>query len=293
MRVFGHIVKLPKPIFEGQIFGTTVEAWLDHKKGQDPLAYRKWVEAMWNDATVNLLPFIGVVPISLATGKIVGLGSDVVPPGTEHLDVEYRARPNSSTLARLASQATGGLARKLDTRFTDNMLSPAGYDFIVSQYLGGLGSELSRGLSIAIDAQRTGGDLPPKEELPFIRSVFGQYPSLGVQAINEFYTYANRADIASSTVNYLATANPEKLVTYMQNRMQDIMLANTYAQTRGRLTDLRRAIEDIRQAPRDVMSDKDKRELTQVLLRQIIDLARITNENTRLIRNSIAIAAEK
>lgn len=289
-RTNGQIMKVPKPIFDGQVFGTIAEQWLDKQYREDPLATRKWVESMANDAAVNLLPFIGVVPVALMTNKIIGLDGTITPRGTEGLDPQYQARPNTTTIARLASQATAPLARALDTKFTDRLLSPAGFDFVVQQYLGGLGSELSRALSTAVDAVG-GADLPPKEELPFVRSVFGNYPSMGVQAINEFYTFAERSDRAAQTANYLAQTHPEQLADYMTERLPDISTAKLYAETRKELADARKAIEDIRQAPRDVMSDAEKRELTQILMRHMIEITRNANEAAALIRNATATAA--
>ena len=294
MRIFGTIVKLPKPIFDGQVFGASTEAYLDHKYNQDPLTTKKWIEGMFNDASINLLPFVGVVPMSLMFNKVVGLGSPIIPQGTENLDVEYRARQNSTSLARMVSENIGGpLARKLDTRFTDNMLSPAGIDFIVSQYLGGLGSEMSKSLSIGLDAQRYRQELPPKEELPFIRSVFGQYPSMGVQAINEFYVFAERSDVAAATLEYLASTAPDKLPQYIQERHSDIVLSKLYVEARAELVDFRKSLEDIRQAPREVMSVKDRREMTQVIMRAMIDRTRAVNEAARLIRDTMTITTGK
>jgi hypothetical protein len=291
MRVNDKIVKIPKPIFDGQVFGSSAETWLDAKNKQDPMAVKNWTEAMFNDAAVNLLPFIGVVPISLATGKVVGLGSDVVPQGTEQLDVEYRARPETSTLARLVSEATGPLARRLDTKFTDNLLSPAGLEFVANQYLGGLRSEMGRALSMAIDVAQS-SDTPPVEELPYVRALFGRYPSLSVAAIQEFYLMAEKSQRAANTSVMIAKTRPDRLLEFMDTRMDEILLADMYAKSRSTIADLRRAVEDIRSVPADVMEGDFKREMINVYLRQIVDEARTTNEMARSMTQAIATAAK-
>jgi hypothetical protein len=282
MRLNERIMKIPKPIFDGQVFGSTAEAYLDKMYEKDPDAVRNWAEAMYNDAAVNLLPFMGVAPLSLMNGKIVGLGSDIVPQGTQHLDVEHRARPESSTLSRLVSKQMGPVARALETEATDNALSPAGIDFLIQNFLGGLGTEAAKTLSIAVEVSK-GGQVPPREELPFIRGAFGLYPSLNVTPISEFYRHAERAELAANTAAFIAKTKPEELATYLDTRMQDIQMAKMYSSTREQLSDTRKAVEDIRQAPREIMDDQTKRELTKMFLEQMIEQANITNQMARSI----------
>lgn len=286
-RLGGEIRKIPKPIFDGQVFGSSMESYLDSRYKDDPDAMKNWAEGMYNDAAVNLLPFIGVAPISLMTGKVVGLGSDITPPATEGLDVEYRARPDNTTLSRIVSKTVAPAARALNTDFTDNALSPAGVDFLIQNYLGGAGSELSKVLSTAIDVQR-GGQLPPKEELPFIRSAFGQYPSMNTAAIQEFYTHAERAEQAANTAAFIARTKPEELATYLETRMNEIQLAKMYSTTRNEISDLRKAMEDIRQAPREVIDDSTKRELTKMFMEQMILKAKIINDVARTLDEHIS-----
>lgn len=295
LRVAGQIVKLPRPIFDGQVFGALAESWLDQRKKDDPEAINNWVEAMWNDAAVNLLPFIGVVPISMATGKIVGLGSDVVPQSTQRLDVTLRSRPESSTLARIVSNVVAPIQRNAPRpaeEILGNALSPAGLDFMMRQFLGTGRFELARGLSIAIDVSQ-GHDIPPKEELPFIRSAFGKFPSLNVAAIREFYAQAGDTEEVVNTVNYLAAHRPEELAKYLESRLTELAIAKIHSETRKQLSDLRKAIEDIREAPADVISDKDRRFITQTFMESMILLAKNANLAARSITKSMKSAAEK
>ena len=295
MRINGQIVRIPKPIFDGQVFGTLAESAFDKFAEDDPEAINNWVESMWNDASVNLLPFIGVVPISMATGKVVGLGSDIVPQATQGLDVTLQARPESSTLARITSKALAPIARNAPRPFRStltNAISPAGLDFMTRQLLGTGRAEAARALSIAIDVQQ-GHDFPPKEELPFIRSAFGKFPSLNVGAIREFYSQAGDSEEVVNTVNYLASHNPEQLPQYLESNLIELTVAKIHSETRKQLSDLRKAIEDIREAPPDVIKDKDRRLLTQSFMESMIELARNANLATREIKKQMAKAAGK
>lgn len=281
-RAFGEIRKIPKPIFEGQIFGSTVESYLDRRNKDDPEAVRNWTEAMYNDAALTFLPFVGVAPLSLMTGKALGLYTDIVPKGTERLDVEHRAKPETSTLARIVSRAAAPAARSINAEWANNALSPAGVDFLIQNFLGGLGTEAAKTLSIAIDLQ-AGGDLPPNEELPFIRAVYGRYPQMNTTPIIEFYRGAERAEQAANTLAHLARTKPEAMADYIDARMSEIRLAEMYRKDRQVLADYRRAIEDFRQAPREIMDDATKRDMIKIYAEMMIEQAAMTNELARSI----------
>ena len=284
-RVNGEIMKVPKPIFDGIVFGASAESYLDAAQQKDPDAVRNWAEGMYNDAAVNLLPFIAVAPISLMTGKIVGLGSELNPDRTSGLDVEYRARPDNTQIARIVSRAAGPLARKADTEFTDNALSPIGIDFLIQNYLGGFGAEVARGLSVAINLGQ-GGEMPVKQEMPFVRAAFGQYPSMNTAAIQEFYRHAERSEEALNTVKFLARSSPKDLGTYIETRLNEIMVAELYQKVRSQISDQRKALEDIRNAPREIMDDKTKRELTNLMMDLMIKQATQANSVARSINEA-------
>jgi hypothetical protein len=174
------------------------------------------------------------------------------------------------------------MARAVDVKAVDNALSPAGIDFLIQTFLGGSGTEAAKLLSIAVDVQQ-GGMIPPKEELPIVRSVFGRDPTLNTNAILEFYTHAERAEKAANTAAFMAKTKPADIASYLEQRRTDIAVSQLYAKARNQLADLRKAVEDIRQAPRDIMGDKEKRDLTEMLLRQMIENAKQTNDVARSI----------
>lgn len=281
-RVNGELMRVPKPIFDGQVFGTTIESYLESTRRKDPLAYQRLGESVINDASLNLLPTIGVVPISLMTNKVYGLGSAIVPERKSGLDIEHQAGPETSTLSRMVSRAIAPSVRNTESEALRTAATPAGIDFMIAQ-IGGTGrAELARALSIAIDLQN-GAEMPPKEELPFVRSAFSKYPGGSTASINEFYTFAERADRATRTADYLLQTNPERFGDYMLDRQDEIMLASTYAQARQTITEYRKAIEDVRQAPRDVFSDSEKRDMIAEYQRLIIEIAKTTNDVRRSV----------
>lgn len=286
LRVNGEIVRVPKPLFEGQVFGSSVESWLDKNEQNDPLAMRNFRDALVNDATVNLLPFIGVVPVSLASGKIYGLGSSLIPPGREGVDIEYQGYPSSSVISRTVSRVAAPVARKVDIDAVSRAVTPAGIDFIIRQYLGGLGSEAAMLFSQVIN-KSSGGDWPAKDEMAFVRSVFGRSPSRGSAALLEFYTMADRTERAVGTVNLMATSDPDKLLGYVNDRQVPLSMNDFYAEGRKKILEWRKAYNDITEMPRDMISDKDRRELSDMALRAMIDVAIEYNKAARNLNASM------
>jgi GGDEF domain-containing protein len=287
IRIGGEIVKFAKPIFEGQVFGTTAEAYLDHAYRQDPLAIEQTIESIFEDAGVNLLPFVGVVPVSIYTNKIMGIGSPVVPQFAEKLDPEYRFGPDASKFSRLLSRTTTPALRRYSgpgSQFLSNAFSPAGIDFMISQYLGGSGTEVVRLFETSLQYAHT-GMVPAKQEWPFVRQHFPRYPSTGTQALHEFYTMAERYEQAVQTVNYLAETNPSKLDTYIKERQNDIMLGQMYMESRAVVGDFARAMRDVQLASPEIISAEDKKQLVKEFGEQMIEVAKQINSVARDLRD--------
>lgn len=281
----GSIVKIAKPILDGQIFGTTVEAWMDQKYKEDPLAWERAIEAISEDASMNLLPFIGVAPVSFWANKKAGVGAPIVPQYAEGLDQEYRAGPDASMTSRLVSEYTAPAIRKYAGPFQgtmSNVLSPAGLDFIISTYLGGSGTEAVKLLEESVKMAHT-GMVPAAQELPFVRQFFPRYPSMNTQAIQEFYTMADRYENAMQTVNYLAETQPSKLDAYISERQTDIILGQLYTEQRAKIGDITRAMRDIQMASPEIMSAADKKMLSEELMREAIRYATEVNQVARQI----------
>ena len=103
---------------------------------------------------------------------------------------------------------------------------------------------MARGLSVAINLGQ-GGEMPVKQEMPFVRAAFGQYPSMNTAAIQEFYRHAERSEEALNTVKFLARSSPKDLGTYIETRLNEIMVAELYQKVRSQISDQRKALEDI------------------------------------------------
>ena len=279
----GYIVKIPKPQFEGQIFGTSVATAIDAWRERNPEEVRNWVQAMQNDMAVNLLPTAAVVPYSLVAGRDLGTGSDIVPPGKEQLDPAMWVKENTSSTARVIGQQLGPLSSNVHSDTFRRVLSPAGIDFIVRNVGGTLASEFLQGLTVATDYNAE-GFLAPKEELPIIRGVLMDYPTRNTRSIQEFYDAAKIIDSKAKTMQQLSEEDPLQAVEYFNRNRREIMMADVYGEARKELTNLRQAIEDLRSMPAGAVSQETKRSMQKQMTLEMIRVAQVANTVARSMR---------
>lgn len=287
-RVGGQIVKLPKPIFDGQFWGTSVELYLDKKFSEDPDTMRGWIESVHNDAAINLFPMLFSIPASVIANKDLAFGSKIVPEGFgRNVDSQYRTKPGTSEFAKTFSGAVAPITEAVDNEVLSNAFSPAGVDYLVRSFGGKFGVDIAKSLSLVIE--KRDGSLPrPLDELPFIHNVFPKFPTVSVGSINEFYRHADRAERKANTLNYLVRNDPDQVLDYIQRHGADIALYEAYRETRTELVDMRKALVDIEQAPSDVMTDKDKKEYSDTIIRGMIDLAKQANAAIRDARQTVS-----
>lgn len=290
-RVNGEIRKAPKPIFDGQMWGSSVESALDQMQGQDPDAMRKWSNSLLQDASINLLPTIGVIPITYASNFDLGLGNKLIPDSEEKLDIEYQDNANTSWLARVVSSQVAPAARAMDFDAVKRAASPIGIEYLIRNLGGDISLDMMRTLSIAVEYQKPGFSVS-KEEAPIIMNVFPKYPTMNVSPIRDFYKHADRADVVSGTVNELLKHDPERLSTYIEENINEVGLMELYKETRASLSDLRAAIEDIRDAPVEAIPSNQKRELIDTIMRAMIERARSANLAANSVRSQTAANAK-
>lgn len=278
----GTVRKLPKPIFEGQIFGTSVEVALDAMKEQRPEEFRRWLDAVRNDAALNLLPTLAVIPVSLWANKDLNFGSSIVPQGLEGLEAPLQARSSSSVPARVASDALSPLSERLNSDEWQRVLSPAGVDYLVRGFGGTLAAEAMQAVSAA-HLYQSENFLLPAAELPLIRGVLTNYPAQQTQPVEEFYRRAELIDRRARTFDHHAQNDPEAMISYYERHSKEINQVEIFRKDRAVIADLRQAIEDIRSAPPDAVTQEEKRKIIKEFQKQIIETARISVELSNLM----------
>jgi hypothetical protein len=272
----GDIVKIPKPIVDGQIFGSSMEATLDKMYADDPQAVHRAVSAMGRDVGFNILPTMGVLYYGLQTNTNLGLGGNIIPQGDENLALEHQGENRASWISRKVSKGLASILPDNAPQVLKNAVTPAGLDYINSTVGGMLGQDAMIAVTQAIDAEQK-GYIPAKEEFPIMNRIFAGYPATNVEPLRTFYERAEKTQEVGATINHLATEDPARLATYMASNKQNYVLVGLYAKTRQDIANYRRAIQDIKDMPGSAVSSEDRRDYIKKYLTLMIETARQAN----------------
>jgi len=221
----GPILKIPKPMELGIIFGTFAERLMDAAFTDNPESFADFGESVTSFAP-GFVPD-GILPVIEQTvDKNFFTGNDIVPHHLKDVFPEYQFTEYTSDTAKVLAQvvsSTGILSKT-------SMSSPA----VIENYLRSWTGTLGRYAIDAIDEilQKSGAvtDVvePAKEwyELPFIRSFFSKYPKAGAKSIHSFYNNYEKFKAINSTVKLLTKRgdieNLEKEFGSVQN-MADLL----------------------------------------------------------------------
>lgn len=272
----GDIVKIPKPIVDGQVFGTSMEAYLDKAYGDDPAQVATAAGAMAKDVGFNILPTAGVLYYGLQTNQNLGVGGPLVPPGDENLALSHQGEDRASWVARTVSQKVTPIVSPGAPQVLKNSVTPAGLDYVMTTVGGMLGQDGLLAVTQAVEAE-TKGYVPAKEELPIVSKVFAGYPTSNVMPIRRFYDRAEQVQTVGATIKHLVTEDPTRLLPYMASNQADYILLGTFTKARQDIANYRRAYQDLKDAPAGVMSSDDRRTYLRQYQTLMIETARMVN----------------
>lgn len=272
----GDIIKIPKPIVDGQIFGSSMEASLDKMYSDDPVAVNRAMTAMAKDISFNILPTMGVLYYGLQTNTNLGTGAPIVPEADKELSIEHQGEDKASWLSRVVSRRVAPIVPDGAPDLLKNTASPAGLDFIMQNVGGMLGQDGLTALTQAVDAEQK-GYVPAKEEYPLVSRVFAAYPTANVEPIRSFYDRANDVQTVAATINHLVKEDPARLGTYMASNRNNYALVGLFAKSRQDIANYRRAVQDIKDAPGETLSSEDRRLYIKQYMTLMIETARRAN----------------
>lgn len=282
----GDIVKIPKPIVDGQIFGTSMEAYLDKANGNDPAQIGAAAEAMAKDISFNILPTAGVLYYGLQTNQNLAFGSPLTPPGDENLSLQHRGENKASWVSRTVSEKVAPLVSPNAPKALQNALTPAGLDYVVNTVGGMLGQDALLAITQAVEAE-TKGYVPAKEELPVVSKIFAAYPTGNVMPLRRFYDRAEQVQTVGATINHLVKEDPTRLMPYMMSNQGDYILLGLYTKARQDIANYRRAYQDIKDSPAGTMTSEDRRTYLRQYQTLMIETARQVNTFATEVDRSI------
>jgi GGDEF domain-containing protein len=272
----GDIVKIPKPIVDGQVFGTSMEAYLDKAYGNDPSQMSAAGAAMAKDISFNILPTAGVLYYGLQFNRNIPLGGSLIPQGDENLAPEHQGEDRASWVSRTVAQKISPLVGPNTPDLIKNATTPAGLDYIMNSVGGMLGQDGMLAISQAVEAE-TKGYPPAKEELPIVSKVFAAYPAMNVAPIRRFYDRAAQVQTVGATINHLVGEDPTRLLPYMTSNQADYALLGVFTKTRQDIANFRRALQDVKDMPGEAISASDRRAMIKQYQVMMIETARQAN----------------
>ena len=281
----GKIIRVRKPHVLGQLFGTTIENTLDQMYHGDPMTIGTWLDGLANDAALNVVPQVGVVPYSLWSNKQIGLGTPIVPESQDQLNPTLQGFNNASNPARIVADALEPVSEPLQPGSAlRRAMSPAGLDFIIGNVAGMAGQDALRLIDAGI-SYREKNLIPSAEEMPIVSRAFARYPSMNTHSVREFYRVAPYVEEVATTIDRYARNDPTKLPAYIERHKGTLSLTKLYQKTRDNISSYRRAIEDARWLMLGgQLSQDDFRRVEDQFLRQIIFQTDIANRITDSIR---------
>jgi hypothetical protein len=276
----GDILKIPKPPLDGQVFGTSLESALDQHYGKDPGGQDQVVTSILRDAAFNILPQAGVIPYSLSANNDLGLGRAIIPIGDDQLELQYQGADKASWLARSVSSKIAPALQDSQNAMLRNAVTPAGLDFLTNSIGGMMGQDAVQAISQAVETQ-TKGYIPAAVELPIMKRIVAEYPSMSTRNIERFYENTQRVQTAALTMKNLLNEHPEDAMQYYERNSQLIALAPVFDKQRQSIANFRRAILDTKNAPASVMNSDQKRAQISTYTGYINDITKMTNDYTQ------------
>lgn len=280
--ISNDVFRIKKPHIYGELLGTFVERALDEAYQKDPQQVKQIVDALAMDASVNVIPLAVQIPISIAANRDFFTDRPVVPEREAGLEPALAGASQASPLGQAVAKQLSPFSEKSTDQFARVAMSPAGIDYILGTAGGMIGQDILRAVASAkqwaVDHQ-----MPPKQEMPIISRAFVRYPSQSTGPIQLFYDYAKKIDEVAQTLNYYERRDPKRLGDYVATNKQWIILTDVYNSARRDIADLRRAVEDIRNIPADILLPDRRRRYIDQYTEAILQRADMANKVAKRI----------
>jgi Large polyvalent protein associated domain 38 len=273
----GSIIRIPKPQVIGPLFGGAMEAALDKHYHDDPDGTMRALSGIWDEAALNVVPQIGVIPLSLWANKDLRYGTPIVPESSAGADPAMQGYDNASLPSRFIANAISPYSQDLSSDGLRRLASPAGMDYVMNTFAGMFGQDALRAVNDALIYKQQ-GYLPAKEEWPLVSRFMGRYPSMNTYDAQKFYDNSAKIQAASTTVNKLLAEDPSKLADYYAQNGPRIALAKVYGEVRQQVANYRRALEDLKDAPPGTISKDQMEQIQKTIMQAMLSQMATANQ---------------
>lgn len=171
-------LRIPKPQEAGILFGSGIEAVLDHAFNKDPEAISNWAKVFGGNMAPSIMPTIFLPLIEWQANYSFFRGQSITPQRLQNLPDELQYTPNTSALAR----TVGGALK----------LSPVKIDNTIRGYTGTMGMTLVQQFDWFADDKQ---NMPYKKvsEWPFLRD-FTVNQNIQNRSVDDFYKMLHKAN---------------------------------------------------------------------------------------------------
>ena len=244
--VADRFLRIPKPFIPGQLFGTSVERFLDYAQGKDPDAAKKMLGTLTESVSPVAGDFAsGIVPAAVKpllenlTNWSFFRESPVVPQSRAGLPPEEQYGPYTSTAAKLVGKQFG--------------VSPAKVDNVVTGYFGGMGryatQAVDAGLKLAGVAS-PGGERARKpadiSDLPVLKSFLSKPEyTMGGQSIQDFYDNMKQSQAWRQSLSSAHDSGNAKRADEISASHPEYSLALDFQRRAKEFSEMRREMEKI------------------------------------------------
>jgi N12 class adenine-specific DNA methylase len=171
-------LRIPKPQEAGILFGSGIEAVLDHAFNKDPEAISNWAKVFGSNMAPSIMPTIFLPLIEWQANYSFFRGQSITPQRLQNLPDELQYTPNTSALAR----TVGGALKR----------SPVKIDNTIRGYTGTMGMILVQQFDWFADDKQ---NMPYKKvsEWPFLRD-FTVNQNIQNRSVDDFYKMLHKAN---------------------------------------------------------------------------------------------------
>lgn len=282
----GRILRIPKPFELGMIFGALPERLIEYARKNDPHAIDGWL-SQFVDVTAPL-KLSEVVPPVVAFYNASRnwddfRNSEIVKGQLQKLPGSLQYTPSTSAAARAMSAALPG------------DIAPLKIDFYVRSAFGGVGQIAadiaSAGVSLvkpSLAEHRMGGQAvagPITDSWPVVRGFIEAGPHAFDTNSQDFYGYLDEATTAHTL--YSRAKNglvpPDVMAKELSGRLHWLALYKPLAQMSRDVSKLTGGIKLLQAMPDAALSDEEKREKIDAMIKARAQLYQTSAEMTRKI----------
>lgn len=238
------VTRIPKPYLYGQVFGTGVEALLDHAFKTNPQGVDQLMKGILGQMSVNVIPLTTQTLANTGLGqKYLGISEGLIPSGgsTNSQMPEDQRFQNTTTLARNIASVTGIPASNVDDIFRTFLTN-----------------EPYKALAY-VDRKVTNRTAPTSEDIPLLGKFRPTVDKSNVGSINQFYSKVNEySDIFASMQDAERKGDQVRLKKLITEHKNEIEQAAVFAEGLKDLQELRGAANLINE--NTLLSPEERRE---------------------------------